>query len=36
MIEQAQALGADAIVCVRYSSESVTQGQQKLWLMELR
>lgn len=26
MIEQVQALGADVIVCVRYSSASVTQG----------
>ena len=30
MIEQAQALGADAIVCVRYSSASVTQGAAEI------
>ena len=26
MVEEAEALGADAIVCVRYASASVTQG----------
>ena len=26
MVEEAEALGADAIVCVRYTSASVTQG----------
>ena len=26
MVEEAEALGADAVVCVRYASASVTQG----------
>ena len=26
MVEEAETLGADAVVCVRYASASVTQG----------
>lgn len=30
MIEEAKSMGADAIVCVRYSSSSITQGAAEI------